>query len=241
MFIENKYKIWYFNIIKKAKTRDLDDSNVFERHHIIPKSIGGDNSDDNLVKLFPREHFVCHCLLPKFLLDSKHVEYMRYALHTFFYFNKFRKLNFTSRQYDEHSRRFREIIKLRIPHTKPDIYRFKNVATEEEFIGTINEFHNHSKLNKQDINWLTNYCIRPNDYHKIIKKWSIWIEELQIFSHEKPRKKSGVENLNDVTCEYCKKTISCGNYYRWHGNKCTQKDPIGHYERTRQVAGINKR
>jgi hypothetical protein len=36
-----------------------------ETHHIIPKSIGGTDHKDNLVKLTAREHFICHLLLPK--------------------------------------------------------------------------------------------------------------------------------------------------------------------------------
>lgn len=34
-----------------------------ERHHIIPKSCGGSNEDNNLIDLFAREHFIAHKLL----------------------------------------------------------------------------------------------------------------------------------------------------------------------------------
>ena len=36
-----------------------------ERHHIIPKCIGGSNHPDNLVELTARQHFVAHLLLAK--------------------------------------------------------------------------------------------------------------------------------------------------------------------------------
>ena len=36
-----------------------------ERHHIIPKCMGGDNSQSNLVNLSAREHFIAHLLLCK--------------------------------------------------------------------------------------------------------------------------------------------------------------------------------
>jgi len=36
-----------------------------EKHHIKPKSLGGDNSKSNLVSLTAREHFICHFLLTK--------------------------------------------------------------------------------------------------------------------------------------------------------------------------------
>jgi len=65
MFIENKYYKWYLNIINAANTRKLCDD-YYETHHIVPVSLGGLNSSDNLVKLTAKEHFVCHLLLTKF-------------------------------------------------------------------------------------------------------------------------------------------------------------------------------
>jgi len=53
----------YDNIIEKAKTRKLEDYG--EKHHIIPKCLGGNNLEENLVKLSFREHFICHWLLCK--------------------------------------------------------------------------------------------------------------------------------------------------------------------------------
>ena len=63
-FLQNKYTKWYFNIIDAAKLRELTDG-YFEKHHIIPKSLGGSNRKGNLVKLTAREHFICHRLLVK--------------------------------------------------------------------------------------------------------------------------------------------------------------------------------
>lgn len=36
-----------------------------ERHHIIPKCIGGTNDKDNLIDLYGREHYIAHQLLAK--------------------------------------------------------------------------------------------------------------------------------------------------------------------------------
>ena len=64
MFLINKYTEWYYSIINLAKSRTVV-SVYTEKHHIIPKSLGGDNSNDNLVKLTAREHIICHRLLVK--------------------------------------------------------------------------------------------------------------------------------------------------------------------------------
>ena len=58
------YEKIYHSIIEKAKTRILTE--YFEEHHIIPKSLGGNNSKENKAILTAREHFVCHWLLWKF-------------------------------------------------------------------------------------------------------------------------------------------------------------------------------
>ena len=34
-----------------------------ERHHIIPRCMNGDDSDDNLIDLYAREHYEAHKLL----------------------------------------------------------------------------------------------------------------------------------------------------------------------------------
>lgn len=61
IFISNKYTHWYYNIITRAQSRTL--TGYSERHHIIPKCLGGNDTNDNLVRLTAREHFICHRLL----------------------------------------------------------------------------------------------------------------------------------------------------------------------------------
>ena len=59
----NKYETWYATITENAKQRTLE--SYTETHHIIPRSLGGQDTKDNLVDLTAREHFVCHWLLTK--------------------------------------------------------------------------------------------------------------------------------------------------------------------------------
>lgn len=73
MFESNKYSIWYFNIINKAKLRNWTRKTAteyVENHHIIPRSLGGINSSDNLVFLTAKEHYICHLLLTKITLGE---------------------------------------------------------------------------------------------------------------------------------------------------------------------------
>ena len=77
MFIQNKYTRWYFSIIDRSQSRDEIESG--ELHHIIPRSIGGSDSNTNLVRLTFREHFICHLLLTK-MVEGENRTKMYYAL-----------------------------------------------------------------------------------------------------------------------------------------------------------------
>lgn len=61
MFRNNKYTKTYDAIIAKARLRHVQ-TGYTEKHHVIPKSLGGGNGY-NLVRLTVREHFICHWLL----------------------------------------------------------------------------------------------------------------------------------------------------------------------------------
>lgn len=67
MYLQNKYSRWYYNIINRAKSRDFSKDVYTEKHHIIPRSLGGNNEEENLVVLTAREHFICHLMLPRML------------------------------------------------------------------------------------------------------------------------------------------------------------------------------
>jgi len=58
------YKRIYKEIIDNRKNNILIDVYT-ENHHIIPRSLGGSDNLDNLVKLTSREHFICHYILTK--------------------------------------------------------------------------------------------------------------------------------------------------------------------------------
>ena len=61
----NYYKI-YCNVIDRAILRDTEPK-YGEKHHIIPKCLGGTDIKDNIVKLTYKEHYLAHLLLAKWL------------------------------------------------------------------------------------------------------------------------------------------------------------------------------
>lgn len=79
-FKENKYTKWYYSIIHNARQRHLTVNK--DRHHIIPRCLGGTNDPDNLVNLTYREHFIVHLLLIR-MVDDKNVYKLVHAIIRF--------------------------------------------------------------------------------------------------------------------------------------------------------------
>lgn len=81
MFIDNKYKRIYFQLIDRAlseeRIRSIDI--YYENHHILPRCLGGLNNTENLVLLTAREHFIAHHLLIK-VNNSKKLKFAFWAM-----------------------------------------------------------------------------------------------------------------------------------------------------------------
>lgn len=75
MYLQNKYTKWYNSIISNAQNREID--GYYEKHHIIPRSLGGNDLTENLVKLTAREHLICHLLLTKMTVDAANHKMIR--------------------------------------------------------------------------------------------------------------------------------------------------------------------
>ena len=78
---ESKYSKWYEALINKAKNRTIE--GYVEKHHIIPRSFGGNDSKANLVSLTAREHYIAHALLWKMKFPGIYNSKMAFAFNTF--------------------------------------------------------------------------------------------------------------------------------------------------------------
>lgn len=91
----NKYFQIYVSICIRGLNRITPE--IYERHHILPKcfKLGGETDIDNIVCLTPREHFICHKLLTKFIFDKELKSKLAYALWQFT-----KRYTVRSREYD---------------------------------------------------------------------------------------------------------------------------------------------
>ena len=67
--VNNHHYARYIKLIELAKFNPP--SGMVEKHHIVPRSMGGSNKKENLVALSPRVHFIAHWLLWKAYKNGK--------------------------------------------------------------------------------------------------------------------------------------------------------------------------
>lgn len=94
------YKRIYDKIIEKR--RDNFPEGYSETHHILPRSLGGKDNEDNLVLLTAREHYLAHALLVKIYEEHSWEWYkMVYAFSMMQMTNQHQK-RYTSHLYEYH-------------------------------------------------------------------------------------------------------------------------------------------
>lgn len=195
MFTQNKYTECYYRIINRAKSRKIDA--YTENHHILPKSLGGSNKKDNLVKLTAKEHFVCHRLLVKMTCgDSKRK--MSYALWLICNMK-----NQTQQRYVVNSiayAQIRENHSAMLSETKLGVKKtYSSFKGKKHSIETL-EHLKKVKVGKNN----PNYGITQ------LPEWNKAKSDAQI-GIPKPV----------LVCENCNQTVGGhGNYKRWHGVNC---------------------
>ena len=115
-FVESKYSKWYDDLIHKAQLRGTIQG-YKETHHIIPRSLGGDNIKSNLVQLTAREHYIAHALLWKMKFEGIYGSKMAFAFNTFInkMTTKERGVNHTytisSRMYETFRKHYSQMLK----------------------------------------------------------------------------------------------------------------------------------
>lgn len=66
------YQKIYNQLIEKRQNERLTKKDCYvEKHHIIPRCMGGNNDKENLVNLTAKEHFIAHFLLYKIYRNSQ--------------------------------------------------------------------------------------------------------------------------------------------------------------------------
>jgi len=65
----------YNKICERGQNRIIDNSIYKEKHHIIPRCMGGTNQKNNLTILTAKEHFICHKILCELYPNNEKLKY----------------------------------------------------------------------------------------------------------------------------------------------------------------------
>lgn len=243
LYLNNKYSRWYQNIIKRAIERVQSPDEYYERHHIIPKSLGGTDSKENIVKLTAREHFICHLLLTKMTTGSARAS-MSYAAWQMTNRNNRPRYSPTSRMY--------EFLRIQLSKT----YTGRKLSDEtKKKIGEHSKKRKpmlgkkHSDEAKEKISRAAIGKPRPKNEETKRKMSETWKKiapdraggKNPMFGKrhkEETRSKIGQANAGEkngmfnkykdspiVTCPHCRMTGKEGpNFIRWHFDDCKKND-----------------
>lgn len=210
MYLQNKYTTCYYSIINKAMSRELPTNFYTEKHHIIPKSLGGLNASTNIVKLTAREHFICHLLLPRMLTGLKKRS-MTFALWSMI------NRDHSGRQlrYKINSR-MHASIRQQVANAASELHKGKVVTAETKAkisakakgktVVVTNE--TREKISNTLKGRVPTWLVGKPAHNRGIAHSTETIAKLSI---PKPK----------IICPHCGATVGGhANYNRWHGNNC---------------------
>lgn len=232
MFLDNKYTRLYYAIIVNASNRNNNNQYV-ERHHIIPKCLGGSNDKTNIVPLTGREHFICHKLLTKMTVGPDRKK-MLHAAWCFIRSSRTQqRKKITSKQYEI----IRQELSQTLSQSRKGINLGRIVSDETKLkLSKASKGKSKSKETKEKMKlaWTTrDKNIKATTREKLsvasiefwrdpIRRQQQSISRVQYLDNNPDVLIQQVNNLNSVkfTCIHCGKETNKGNYSRWHGLNC---------------------
>ena len=215
MFLNNKYTIWYYNIVNKAKSRPLHSYIYTEKHHIIPKSLGGDNSAQNIAILSPREHFICHLLLTKMVEKGRSLRSMWYA--SYMMCKGIKRYKPTARIYEMLRQNMILANKSRpgpnLGRTMPDEQKQK-ISDALKGKNTKPKSEEHKRNMRKP---------KPEGFGKKVSEYRTGKSWGHKHTDETKVKMSSWQKgvpKPKIRCEFCNEYYSLVNYSTWHGDNC---------------------
>lgn len=124
--LPNKYTKYYNQLVESRKLLNRKFQTGFEKHHIVPKSLGGNDTQSNLVVFTPREHCLAHLLLAKMFSGTSKAK-MIMALNALMKLRNNNRNVLNSREYEN----------LRKAHYKaimdPDFREYRSALTKKQW------------------------------------------------------------------------------------------------------------
>lgn len=223
----NKYEKWYNNITERGKNRTLDE--YAERHHIVPRSLGGADDASNLVSLTAREHFICHWLLTKMHTGESRGKMINalYMMQGQSTHQKRYESKITSRIYKNLREEYAAYIsKLNKGRIQPPEEKAKQIAAitgrkrapfSEEWRAKLSAAKSGENNNRYGV------VFSEETRKKIGDKLRGKKQSPERVAARAEKQRSLNMKREKLLCPHCNQLIAVNGYARWHGDNCKQK------------------
>lgn len=208
------YKAHHDRLIERARTRLLE--GYCERHHILPRCLGGGNEKTNIVALTAREHYIAHQLLVKVYPNESKLIFAAHMMSRDSVGNRI-----SNRSYKWIRERFARVISEALTGRK------KGTWSKERRLAK-------SKSMKGNIPWNKGRTIGPRSENTKakIRDGMLGINlgrKLGPHSLKSNRQRSltltGTTH-EIVNCPHCNKSGGMRAMKRWHFNKCKHRSSL---------------
>ena len=222
----------YNTIIRRAQDRKKNNCDYYEKHHIIPRCLGGLNTKDNLVFLTAKEHFVCHHLLFKFYGGSK----LAHAWYSMCRVGKGQETRLVNSRYFHLAKKARsKLLATDSRGSKNNFFGKKHTSKTKKKISLANK--NRKKSHQEISNWVEKVASKnkSEDHRKKIGKKGMTMIQNTI---TKEIKRVPIDLIGDLydrsiwvnpkkitpeqkfKCHFCDITTTKANLKRWHNENC---------------------
>lgn len=201
------YQLHYNRLIDRARSRSID--GYTEKHHVIPRCMGGDNSKTNLVRLTPEEHFVAHQLLVK-IYPSNHK--LVFAATCMTRNSNGKRTN--NRLYGWLRKGLAQAVSKQQTGRpeNPEANLKRSLTLKGRNAGKDNPFYGRQHTQEFKDQLSEKWSGKNNPFYGSSRKG-----ELNPFYGKHPQK---------YKCPHCSKEASKGNLTKWHNDNCKQKEII---------------
>lgn len=218
---------WHYDVlIERAKKRSL--SEYTEKHHIIPRCMGGKDDSENIVILTGREHFIAHQLLVKIYPGNGK---LIYACKMMSMSSKYHTGRISNRVYGwirEKVSKQNRINSIGTKHPpRSDQWRMKRKEAlkgkplSSEHKKKISEGLTGLKRNEDFKIKMSTVASNRSKEHK--DNLSASLTGRKISEETKQRMKDAAKITKPVICPYCGKEGNPRAMYRWHFDNCKVK------------------
>jgi len=225
---------------KKSNRKKLRKSNpdyiYYEKHHIIPRCLGGTDDIENLVLLTAKEHFICHRLLCEMYPDNSKL------IHAFWRMCTVK--NSIGRSYKISAKTFNDI---RLKKSKiqsgmvsgsnnPMFGKSHNEITKSLLSKPKSTVHKQLQSQIMRAKYIDGE-MTPHNKGKTGERYHSDESKKKMSNSRKGKPKTSEWKLmqslrmkqlqkQKILCESCSLEFDKRNYSRWHGEKCKHKKPV---------------